>query len=327
VRAALRDRYGGPEVVEVREVEKPVPGQGEVLVRVRAASVNRADLDWLKPRPGFVRLFLGLRRPKDPRMGWDVAGEVESVGSGVTRWQLGDAVFSDLANDGGGTFAEYVSAPAEAFERIPEGMSFEDSSTLPHSAVLALQGLRRGDGSTFKAGDRVLVVGASGNVGPFAVQIAKAMGAHVTGIASRSKVDLVREVGADEVLDYESVDYTRAGRKWDWILECDSHYSILAARRALNPGGVYVTLGGDSLSLLGSGLGGRLVSLFSDRWSGLALWWKPFNVPDVDRLKELIAEGKLRPVIDRTYPLDQVVEALRLVDEGRSRGKVVITVS
>jgi NADPH:quinone reductase-like Zn-dependent oxidoreductase len=326
VKAALRYRYGGPEVVEVREVEKPVPGEGEVLVRVRAASVNRADLDWLKPRPGFVRLFLGFRRPRSPKMGWDVAGEVESAGPGVTRWQPGDAVMADLANHGGGTFAEYVSAPAEAFERIPEGMSFEESSTLPHSAVLALQGLRRGDGSTFKAGDRVLVVGASGNVGPFAVQIAKAMGAHVTGVASRSKVELVREIGADEVLDYDSVDYTRSGRKWDWILECDSHYSILAARRALNPGGVYVTLGGDSLSLLGSGLGGRLVSLFSDRWSGLALWWKPFNVPDVDRLKELIAEGKLRPVIDRTYPLDQVVEALRLVDEGRSRGKVVITV-
>ena len=326
MRAALRDRYGGPDVVEVREVQAPVPGEGEVRVRVRAASVNRADLDWLKPRPGFVRLFLGLRRPRDPRMGWDVAGEVESVGPGVTRWHPGDAVFADLASHGGGTFAEYVSAPADAFERIPAGMTFEESSTLPHSAVLALQGLRRRNGSTFKAGDRVLVVGASGNVGPFAVQIAKAMGAHVTGVASRSKVDLVRELGADEVLDYQSVDYTRSGRRWDWILECDSHYSILAARRALNPGGVYVTLGGETSSFLGSMVAGPLISLFSDRWSGIALWWKPFNVPDVNRLKELIAAGQLRPVIDRTYPLDQVVEALRLVDEGHSRGKVVITV-
>jgi NADPH:quinone reductase-like Zn-dependent oxidoreductase len=327
VKAAQRDRYGGPDVVEVREVEAPVPGEGEVRVRVRAASVNRADLDWLKPRPGFVRLFLGLRRPRDPRMGWDVAGEIESVGPGVSRWQPGDAVFADLASHGGGTFAEYVSAPADAFERIPEGMSFEESSALPHSAVLALQGLRRRDGSTFKAGDRVLVVGASGNVGPFAVQIAKAMGAHVTGVASRSKVDLVREIGADEVLDYQSVDYTRSGRRWDWILECDTHYSILAARQALNPGGVYVTLGGETSSFLGSMVAGPLISLFSDRWSGIALWWKPFNVQDVNRLKELIAAGQLRPVIDRTYPLDQVVEALRLVDEGRSRGKVVIKVS
>ena len=246
MKAAQRDRYGGPDVVEIREVETPVPGEGEVLVRVRAASVNRADLDWLKPRPGFVRLFLGMRRPRDPRMGWDVAGEVESVGQGVTRWQPGDAVMADLANHGGGTFAEYVSAPADAFERIPEGMSFEESSTLPHSAILALQGLRNRKGRTPKAGDRVLVVGASGNVGPFAVQIAKAMGAHVTGVASRSKVDLVREIGADEVLDYESVNYTRSGRRWDWILECDSHYSILSVRRALNPGGTYITLGGET---------------------------------------------------------------------------------
>ncbi len=323
MKAAQRFRYGGPEVVEVREVETPEPGEGEVRVRVRAASVNRADLDWLKPRPGFVRLFLGMRAPRDPRMGWDVAGEVESVGPGVTRWQPGDAVFADLANHGGGTFAEYVSAPADAFERIPEGMSFEESSTLPHSAILALQGLRNRKGRTPKAGDRVLVVGASGNVGPFAVQIAKAMGAHVTGVSSRSKVDLVREVGADEVLDYESVDYTRSGRRWDWILECDSHYSILGVRRALNPGGTYITLGGETGSILASMTVGPLISLFSDKWSGMALWWKPFNVPDVNRLKELIAAGQLRPVIDRTYPLDQVVEALRRVDDGHARGKVV----
>ena len=137
---------------------------------------------------------------------------------------------------------------------------------------------------------------------------------------------MVRELGADEVLDYESVDYTRSGRRWDWILECDSHYSILSVRRALNPGGIYITLGGETGSLLGSMIAGPLISMFSNKWTGLALWWKPFNPPDVDRLKELIAAGKLRPVIDRTYPLDQVVEALRQVDEGRARGKVVITV-
>jgi NADPH:quinone reductase-like Zn-dependent oxidoreductase len=172
----------------------------------------------------------------------------------------------------------------------------------------------------------VLVVGASGNVGPFAVQIAKALGAHVTGVTSRSKVDLAREIGADEVLDYESVDYTRSGRRWDWILECDSHYSILGVRRALNPGGVYITLGGSTGALFASMVGGPLISLFSDTWTGLALWWKPFHPPDVERLKELIAEGKLRPVIDRTYPLEEAAEALRQVDEGRARGKVVLTV-
>jgi NADPH:quinone reductase-like Zn-dependent oxidoreductase len=326
MKAAQRFRYGGPEVVEIRDVEMPEPGEGEVRVRVRAASVNRADLDWLKPKPGFVRLFLGMRAPRDPRMGWDVAGEVDAVGAGVTRWKSGDAVMADLANHGGGTFAEYVVASEEAFGTTPDGMSLVEASTLPHSAVLALQGLRNRKGRTPKAGDRVLVVGASGNVGPFAVQIAKALGAHVTGVTSRSKVDLAREIGADEVLDYESVDYTRSGRRWDWILECDSHYSILGVRRALNPGGVYITLGGSTGALFASMVGGPLISLFSDTWTGLALWWKPFHPPDVERLKELIAEGKLRPVIDRTYPLEEAAEALRLVDEGRARGKVVLTV-
>jgi NADPH:quinone reductase-like Zn-dependent oxidoreductase len=326
MKAAQRFRYGGPEVVEIRDVEMPEPGEGEVRVRVRAASVNRADLDWLKPKPGFVRLFLGMRAPRDPRMGWDVAGEVDAVGAGVTRWKSGDAVMADLANHGGGTFAEYVVASEEAFGTTPDGMSLVEASTLPHSAVLALQGLRNRKGRTPKAGDRVLVVGASGNVGPFAVQIAKALGAHVTGVTSRSKVDLAREIGADEVLDYESVDYTRSGRRWDWILECDSHYSILGVRRALNPGGVYITLGGSTGALFASMVGGPLISLFSDKWTGLALWWKPFHPPDVERLKELIAEGKLRPVIDRTYPLEEAAEALRQVDEGRARGKVVLTV-
>ena len=192
-RAALS--VGGPEVVEIRDVEMPEPGDGEVRVRVRAASVNRADLDWLKPRPGFARLFLGMRAPRDPRMGWDVAGEVDAVGAGVTRWKPGDAVMADLANHGGGSFAEYVVAKEDAFGTLPKGMDFVQASTLPHSAVLALQGLRTRKGQTPKAGDRVLVVGASGNVGPFAVQIAKAMGAHVTGVASRSKVDMVRSSG------------------------------------------------------------------------------------------------------------------------------------
>jgi NADPH:quinone reductase-like Zn-dependent oxidoreductase len=324
VKAAVRERYGTPEVVEIREVPVPEPGEGEVLVAVRAASVNRADLDWMLPRPGFVRLFLGLRRPRDPRIGWDVAGVVESIGSGVTRWKPGDRVFADLASHGGGTFAEFVKAPEDALMRIPEEMSFEEASTLPHSAVLAVQGLRRRDGTMPKPGDRVLVVGASGNVGPFAVQMAKAMGTHVTGIASGPKLDMVRALGADAVLDYRQVDFTRTGERWNWILDTDSHAGVLAVRRALAPGGVYLTLGGATAKLLASIAVGPLVSLFSDRWSGLMLWWKPFNPPDVERVLSFVADGKVRPVIDRTYPLSQAREALQLVHEGKSRGKVVI---
>ena len=324
MKAALRERYGTPDVVEVREVAKPEAGAGQVVVRVRAASVNRADLDGLKPKPGFVRLFLGLRAPRDPRMGWDMAGEVESIGSGVERFKPGDRVFADLAVQGAGAFAEYVVAKESAFQPMPADMSFEHAATLPHSAVLALQGLRNRKGRTVKSGDRVLVVGASGNVGPFAVQIAKHLGAHVTGVASGSKLDLVRELGADEVIDYRTTRFWRTGQRWDWIMDTDSHVGVLAVRRALNPGGVYATLGGNGRQILASLVVGPLASLFSNKWSGLMLWWKPFNPPDVDRLKELYARGVIRPVIDRSYSLDQVREALWRVERAEARGKVLV---
>ena len=324
MKAAICERYGPPEVVEMREVERPVPTGDQVLVQVRAASVNRADLDGLTPRPEFVRLFIGLRAPRNTSVGIDVAGVVEAVGPEVTRFKPGDEVFADLFGNDGGTFAEFVSAPEKKFESMPVGMSFEDASTLPHSAILALQGLRLRKGRTPKPGDKVLINGASGNVGPFAVQIAKWMGAEVTGACRTSKVDFVRSLGADHVIDYTQVDYTTAAERYDWILDTDSHQSILRARRALRPNGVYVTLGGTSGPILQAMLLGPLLSLASDRYSGLVLWWKPFNPPDVDKLKELIAAGKLKPFIDRRYPLTEVVEALRHVNDGLARGKVVV---
>lgn len=324
MKAAQRDRYGPPEVVELREVERPTPSDGQVLVRVKAASVNRADLDGLKPRPGFVRVFMGVRAPRNPGVGTDAAGIVEEVGPGVTRLKPGDAVMGDMFIGGQGSFAEFVRAPERAFLPIPDGMSFQEASTLPHSAILALQGLRRRD-RTVRPGDKVLIDGASGNVGPFAVQIAKAMGAEVTGVASTDKLDLVRGLGADHVIDYTTEDYTSGSERYDWILDTDTHHFVTRARRALKPNGIYVTLGGETGDLLGGVLAGSLLSLFSDRWSGLMLWWKPMHPPDVDRLKELIAAGNLRPVIERTYPLSQVVAALRHVEDGRARGKIVLT--
>src|SRR6185436_8887234 len=180
---------------------------------------NRGDLDGLTPRPQFVRLFIGLRAPREPRIGFDAAGEVEAVGPGVTRFKPGDRVFGDMFSFGAGSFAEYVCAPERAFLPIPAGMTFEDAATLPHSANLAVQGQRLRNGRTIKAGDRVLVDGASGNVGPFAVQIAKAMGAEVTGVARTEKLDLVRSLGADHVLDYTQVDPRHTGRRFDWIVD------------------------------------------------------------------------------------------------------------
>ncbi len=326
MKAAVRDRYGPPDVVEVKDIERPSPIDDQVLVQVRAASVNRADLDNLYPRWQFTRLFLGLRKPRDRRVGLDVAGVVDSVGPSATRFQPGDEVFGDLFTFGQGAFAEYVSAPEKAFASMPTGMTFEEAATLPHSAILALQGLRLRGGRTISPTDKVMVVGASGNVGPFAVQIAKALDAEVTGVCSTDKVDFVRSLGADHVIDYRAVDPTRTDQRYDWIVDVEARHSIFRWRRALRSKGVYVTLGGPVSTLFVAGLLGMLVSTATDKWTGMLFWWKPFNPGDVERLKELIAAGKLKPAIDRRFPLGEVVEALRYVDEGRARGKVVITV-
>ena len=323
MKAAVRHRYGSPEVVELVDVERPVATADRLVVEVRAASVNRADLDGIQPRPQFARLFMGLRRPRNPRLGIDVAGVVTAIGPDVTRFQPGDRVFADLFNHGAGSFSEAVSAPEKAFQLMLDGMSFELASTLPHSAVLALQGLRLRSGRTPGPGDRVLVDGASGNVGPFAVQIAKSLGCEVTGVCRTEKVEFVRSLGADHVIDYMTTDYTRTGQRYDWIVDTDSHHSLGDVRRALRPRGAYVTLGGTDATLLAL-LAAPVVGRATGHSMGLMLWWKPFDPDDVTTLKRLIAEGKLRPAIDRTFPLDQIVAALRWVDDGHAKGKVVV---
>ncbi|HET7168572.1 MAG TPA: NAD(P)-dependent alcohol dehydrogenase [Candidatus Limnocylindrales bacterium] len=324
MRAAIRERYGSPDVVEVRDIEVPVPTGDQVLVRVGAASVNRGDLDWIEPRPEFVRLFLGLRAPRNPRIGIDAAGVVESLGPGATRFNVGDRVFGDLFRYGQGAFAEYVCAPETAFLPIPDWMRVEDAATLPHAGILAIQGLRLRDGRTIAPGDKVLISGASGNVGPFAVQIAKALGAEVTGVASASKVDLVRSLGADHVIDYATTDYATTGERYDWILDVDGHHSMLEARHALRRGGVYITLGGSGARIVQTMLVGPILSALGDTRGGLSTWWQPFRAADVATLTSMIEAGEVRPVIDRRFPLADVVDALRWVDDKRARGKVLV---
>lgn len=324
MKAAIQERYGPPEVVRVVDVPDPVPTGDQVLLRIRAASVNRADLDGLGPRPGFVRAFIGIRRPRHHATGIDAAGVVEAVGPDVTRFKVGDRVFGDLYGTRSGAFAELATAAEARLQPIPGGVGFEEAATLPHSAILAVQGLRQRDGSTIRAGDRVLVDGASGNVGPFAVQIARASGAHVTGTSHPSKVDFVRDLGADEALAYTEVDYTRTGRQWDWIVDTDSHHPPLAVRRALAPGGTYVTLGGTTRPILRALLVAPIVGRATGRRMGLMWWWKPFHAPDVERVLGLIADGAVRPRIDRSFPLSRVVDALRWVDDGKARGKVLV---
>jgi len=235
-------------------------------------------------------------------------------------------VFADLFPAGQGSFAEYVAAPERYFAGIPDELSFTDAATLPHSAILAVQGLRLRKGRTFKPGARVLIDGASGNVGPFAVQLAKAAGAHVTGVCRTDKVDFVRSLGADEVIDYTKVDYTRSGQRWDWILAVDAHYPMLRLRRALVADGVYVTEGGNTRSFFGSLVIGPLITLATRKSMGMVLWWKPFDRGDLRRLTDLIAAGRLRPAIHRRMPLERAAEALRIVDEGEATGKIVLAV-
>jgi NADPH:quinone reductase-like Zn-dependent oxidoreductase len=324
MRAAVRGRYGSPDVVEVRAIERPTPVADQVLVRVHAASVNRADLDLIRPDPGFARLFLGLRAPRVHGLGCDLAGVVEAVGPDATRFKVGDRVFGDMYPFGLGSFAEWKVAPERAFLRIPDSMSFDDAATLPHAAVLAVQGLRLRNGRRPKAGDRVVIDGAAGSVGPFAVQIATSFGAEVTGIDGAEKLEMVRSLGADHVIDYRTTDYTRTGERYDWILDVHAHHPLLACRRALRPGGIYVTLGGPTARLLTAMVVGPVVGLASRKRMGLMLWWKPFGAADVETLTRLHASGDLKPVIDRRYPLDDVVTALRYVDDGHARGKVLV---
>lgn len=324
MKAAVRDRYGPPEIVRVEEFETPKPTGRQVLVRVHAASVNRADLDGLYPRWQFTRLFSGIRAPRVRAVGLDAAGVVEAVGPDVTRFSPGDRVFGDLFAFGQGAFAEYACAPERAWASVPERLSLEDAATLPHSAILAIQGLRYRDGRTIGPGDHVLVAGASGNVGPFAVQVAKARGATVTGAARTEKLDFVRSLGADDVLDYTTTDWTRGGARYDWILDVEARHSVLRSRRALRPGGAYVSLGGPGSLIFDGMLVGPVVSRATGRRMSLLVWWKPFRAEDVETLLELVGSGAVRPRIDRSFALGDVVAALRHVDDGHARGKVLV---
>ncbi len=324
MKAIRRDRYGPPDVLELRDIEMPVPRHDEVLVRVRAASFNQADLDYLLGKPFLTRMGTGLHAPRNRGLGLDVAGQVEAVGTDVTAFQPGDDVFGDMTAFGYGAFAEYACAPEQAWARMPASLTFEEAATIPQAAILALQGLKSGE--QIGPGTRVLVNGASGNVGPFAVQIAKAFGAHVTGACSTVKMDMVRELGADEVIDYTREDYTRSGQRYDWIVDVAGNRSILECRRALKPGGTYVMVGGPTSRILGALLLGPLISLAGSRKMGLMLWWKLFRKGDVALLEKLIGAGKVRPVIDRRYALADAPEALRYLQAGHARGKIVIIV-
>jgi len=327
MKAVRYHRYGGPDVLELQEVDTPAAGDGEVLVRIRAASVNPLDWHFMRGAPYLVRAMAGLSRPKPSasRLGADMAGTVEAVGQNVTGFQPGDEVFGGLEERG--TLAEYISVRADAVVlQKPAGLTFEQAAAVPVAAFTALQALR--DKGRVQSGQKVLINGASGGVGTFAVQIAKALGAEVTGVCSTGNVGMVASIGADQVVDYTREDFTRAERRYDLLIDIAGSRSLAETRRVLVPKGVLVVVGGPNkgrwigpfgrtirMLMQSPAVSQRMVSFLAHQ-----------NRDDLAVLRELLDAGKVTPVIDRTYRLNQVAEAVRYLETGHARGKVVITV-
>ena len=326
MRAITQDRYGGPEVLELRDIATPVPKDDEVLVRVHAAGLDRGVWHVMAGLPYLVRVLvptMGLRRPKAAVRGMDLAGRVEAVGREVTRFRPGDAVFGWTE---GGSYAEYASVPEDQLVPMPSTLSFEQAAAVPISGLAALQGLR--DAGEVKAGQRVLVIGAAGGVGSFAVQLAKAFGAHVTGVASAAQAETVRAIGADEVIDYTREDVTDGSRHWDLILDTAGHRSLSRLRRALSPTGTLVIVGSEGRGRWMGGFDRQLRAVALSRFVGqrLRMLSSTPRRDDLATLVELIEAGKVTPLIDRTFPLTQVPEAIGHMLKGGGRGKLVITV-
>jgi NADPH:quinone reductase-like Zn-dependent oxidoreductase len=322
MKAIIYTEYGSPDVIQFKEVEIPTPKADEVLIKVHAASVNAADWHYLRGTPWLFRLAAGLTKPKNIFLGADVAGRVAAVGKNVTQFQPGDAVFGDLSACGRGTFAEYVCASESALVLKPANISFAEAAAVPVAAVTALQGLQ--SKTQIQPGQKVLINGASGGVGSFAVQIARAFGAEVTAVCSTQNLDRMRSIGADHVIDYTREDFTQNGQQYDFILAANGYRPFSAYKRALNPGGTYVMSGGATAQMFEAMLMGPLVSMMEDKKMGNLLA-KP-DKANLTFVSELLQAGKVKPLIDRCYPLSEVAEAIRYLEAGHAQGKVVITV-
>jgi NADPH:quinone reductase-like Zn-dependent oxidoreductase len=323
MKAIVRDAYGSADVLELRDIDRPAVGDDEVLVRVRAAGVDQGVWHIMAGLPYPIRLAgYGLRAPKNRVLGADVAGVVEAVGNDVTRFQLGDEVFGIAT----GSYAEYARAPEDKLAPKPANLIFEQAAVVAISGLTALQGLR--DHSKVRPGQKVLIIGASGGVGTYAVQVAKAFGAQVTGVCSTTKVDLVRSLGADRVIDYTKEDFADGERRYDVVLDVGGNASLSRLRRALTPKGTLVIIGGESDGRWIGGTDRQLRALVLSPFVGqkLGTFISRENHEDMIVLKELIEAGKVTPVIDRVYPLSEVADAIRYIRDGRARGKVVIAV-
>lgn len=320
MKAIVRETYGPPDVLRLEEVPLPAVGDDDVLVRVLAASANAGDRHMLRGTPLPFRLVAGLRKPRFKTIGNDIAGRVEAVGRQVTRFRPGDHVFGELSRCGFGAYAEFAVAPDKALALKPANLSFEEAAAIPTAGCTALQGLRKG---RIERARRVLINGASGGVGTFAVQIAKTFGAEVTGVCSTRNIDMVRSIGADHVLDYTKDDFAALGQRYDLIMAVNGDRSIWDYKRALSADGAYTMTGGSNRQLIDALLFGPVLSMGHQTLGHVLM--RPTQA-DLLFLKELCEAGKVRPVIDRRFPLSEVPAAIRYVEEGRARAKVAITV-
>ncbi len=320
MKAIVHEQYGPPDVMRLVEIEKPTPNDDQVLVKIHAASVNALDWHLLTADIFLVRLSMGLFGPKNPVRGADIAGRVEAVGRNVTKFKPGDEVFGDIGHGG---FAEYALASEHALVLKSSNLSFEQAAALPVAALTALQGLR--DVGKIQAGQEVLINGAAGGVGTFAVQIAKAFGAEVTAVCSTRNLEQARALGADHVIDYSKENFTESDQRYDLIFAANGYHPLAAYKRVLKPRGIYVMAGGTSKQIFDAVLLGRLMSEKDGR--KMTNFMAESKPEDLQTLKEMSEAGKIVPVIDKRYPLEQTPEALRYLGSGHARGKVIVTVA
>jgi len=322
MKAIVYEKYGPPEVLQLKEVEKPTPTDNEVLIEVHAASVNDWDWGLLRGKPFVIRLLFGLLKPKIKILGVDIAGRVEAAGRNTMQFQPGDDVYGDISECGFGGFAEYVCARENALALKPASMTFDEAAAIPQAAMLAVQGLR--DKGQIQSGQKLLINGAGGGVGTFAVQIAKLYGVEVTGVDSSGKLDMLRSMGFDHVIDYTQEDFTKNGQCYDLILDVKTNRSIFDYTRALSPNGIYVTVGGSMTRIFQALFLRPWISIISKKKIRI-VGLKPNK--DLAYMNELFEAGKVKPVIDGPYKLNEVPEAIRYFGEGKHKGKVVITVA
>jgi len=320
MKAIVYSHYGSPDVLQCEEIEKPAAGDDEVLIKVHAASVNPLDWHFMRGRPYLLRIMAGLRKPKMTRLGVDVAGQVEAVGRNVTQFKPGDEVFGNCR----GAFAEYVCTSERALVVKPHNVTFEQAASVPVAGFTALQGLR--DKGQIQPGQKVLINGAAGGVGTFAVQIAKSYVADVTGVCSTRNVEMVRSIGADRVIDYTQEDFTRSEQRYDLIFDSVGNRSLFALRRVLNPKGIYVVVGGPDGRWIGP-LAGLIKTLVLSPFVSqkLVMFLARGGKEALTVMRDLMESGKVTPVVDKRYSLSEVPEAIRYLEQGHARGKVVIT--